>query len=86
MRAVWRRLTSILSREGAAPRLSGFSFFRAPVGADFWCKNMGGHPPHGLGHGGFQYQVVPQFMGRLPQRRTDDEWEYTLALAAREES
>ena len=29
-RAVWRRLTSIISREGAAPQVSGF-FFKAVV-------------------------------------------------------
>ena len=31
-RAVWRRMTRILSREGAAPRVSGF-FFKAIVQA-----------------------------------------------------
>ena len=36
--------------------------------------------------GGFQYQVAQQLMGRLPRRRTDEKWEYTLASEAREES
>ena len=36
--------------------------------------------------GGFQYQVAPQLMGRLPRRRTYKKWEYTLASEAREES
>ena len=47
---------------------------------------MGGHLPHGLSPGGFQYQVAQKLMGRLPRRHTDEKWEYTLASAAREES
>ena len=36
--------------------------------------------------GGFQYQVVQQLPGRLPQWRLDGKWEYTLAEVARAEA
>ena len=36
--------------------------------------------------GGFQDQVVRQLVGRLPQRRSNGRWEYSLAEAAKEES
>ena len=86
--AVWRILTRIISREGTAPRVYGF-LFKAVVksvlllGAETWVAT----PCMGrvLG-GGFQYKVAQRFMGRLPRRRTDEKWEYTLELAAREEA
>ena len=34
----------------------------------------------------FQYQVVRQLMRRLPRRRSDESWDYTLSEAAIEEA
>ena len=34
----------------------------------------------------FQYQVARRLTGRLPRRKTDRKWEYTLAARARDEA
>ena len=84
--AVWKRITILLSREGADPRLSGF-LFKAVVqvvflfGAETWVVT----PRMFIVLGEFQYQVVRRLTGRLPQRKTDGEWYYTLAETSREE-
>ena len=58
-RAVWRRMAHILSREGAAPRVSGF-FFKDVVqalllfGSETWVVT----PQMGKSLGGFQAQVA----------------------------
>ena len=86
-RAVWRRMTRILRREGERPRLSEF-FFKAVIqlvllfDAETWAVN----PRMGQVMGGFQYQVVWQLMERLTRRRSDRRWEYTSMEAAREEA
>ena len=36
--------------------------------------------------GGFQDQVAPRLTGRLPQRRSDRRWDYTLIYLAIEEA
>ena len=83
--AVWRRLTSILSREGVALRVSGF-LFKSKVqlmlifGAETWVVT----PRMGQVLGGFQYQVAQWLTGRLPWRHNDEKWKYTSAVAARE--
>ena len=50
-------------------------------GVDMWVVT----PPMGRVLGGFQDQVARRLMGRLPQRRSDRIWDYTSAVAAREE-
>ena len=48
---------------------------------------MGGHPPHRQGTGGgFQDQVARRLTGRLPRRKTDRKWEYTLVSTASKEA
>ena len=47
---------------------------------------MVGYSCMGRAIGGFQYQVVRQLTGRLPQQRLDRSWEYTSAEAEREEA
>ena len=84
--AVWRWLVSILIREGAMPRISGF-FLKDVVhlvliiGAETWVVT----PRMGQVLGGFQHKVDRQFTGRILWQRTDKNWEYALAAAAREE-
>ena len=86
-RAVWRRMTRILSREKARPRVSGF-FFKAAFqsvllfGAEMWVVT----PCTVRVLGGFQYQVARRLTGRLPRRRSDEIWEYTSSEAARDEA
>ena len=79
-------MTRILSREGAAPRVSGF-FFKAVVqamllfGSETWVVI----PCMGKALGGFQAQVARRLTGRLPWRTPDGKWKYTLAVTEREE-
>ena len=86
-RAVWKRMTRILSREGAELQVSVF-FFKAVVqvvllfGSETWVVT----PPYGQSTGGFQDQVAQQLTGRLTQQKTERKWEYTLAATAREEA
>ena len=86
-RTVWRKISIILSREEASPRVSGF-FFKAIVqsvllfGADTWVVT----PYVVLVLGGFQYQVARRLTGRLPRRRMDGKWDYTLEEEARSEA
>ena len=83
---MWQRLTRILSREGAAPRVSDF-FFKAVVqlvlifGTEIWVVA----PRMGRVLGEFQDKLSLQFIGRIPQRRTDVKWEYNSLVAAIEE-
>ena len=83
VRAVWSRMTGILSREGARPRVSIF-FFKAAVqsmlllGAEMWVVT----PPMVQAMGDFQDQVVRQMTGWLPQRRLYGIWEYTSVEVA----
>ena len=69
------KLTKILSREGAAPRVSGF-FFNPVVqsvllfGAETWVVT-----PHMVWVlGGFQDKLAQRLMGRLLRRQTDRKW------------
>ena len=86
-RAVWKRMTRILSREGTELQVSVF-FFKAVVqvvllfGSETWVVT----PPYGQSTGGFQDQVAQQLTGRLTQQKTERKWEYTLAATAREEA
>ena len=69
-RVVWRRLTRILIRKGAAPQVSGF-LFKAMVqsvilfSAETWVVT----PCMERFLGGFQYQVVQQLTRRIPRRQ-----------------
>ena len=81
------RMSRILSREGTAPRVSGF-FFKAVIqavltfGADTWVVTP--HMRKSLG--GFKIQVAIWLTGKLPRKRTDEKWIYTSKAAAREET
>ena len=83
-RAVWRRMTCILRREGAAPRVSGL-FFKAMVqtmlifGSETWVVT----PRMVNALGGFQAQVARCLTGQLLWRTPDDKWTYTLAETSR---
>ena len=87
-RSVWKRMTRILSRQGAELRVSSF-FFKAVVqavllfGSETWLVP----PPHGQspGGGGVQIPCGLRLTERLPMRKTDRKWEYTLVTMAREE-
>ena len=80
-------MARILRREGAEPRVSGF-FFKAVVqavllfGTETWVVT----PHMGRVLGGFQDHVARRLTGRLPQRETDVNWEYTSAVTARDEA
>ena len=82
-RAVWKRMTRILSSEGTEPRVSGF-FFKAVVQAVFifgletWVVT----PRMGRDLGVFQDQVARRLMGRIPRRKPERKWTYTLAATA----
>ena len=84
---VWQRMSRILSREGGILWVSVF-FFKAIVqsvllfDAETWVVNS--CIVRVLG--GFQYQVARRLTGRLPRRRLDVRWEYTLVEVAREEA
>ena len=85
-RLLWKRMMSILRREGAEPWVSGF-FFKAMVqavlilGVETWVVT----PRTGRVLGRFQDQVERRLMGRLPRCKADGKWEYTLEATAREE-
>ena len=68
-RAVRKRTTIILIREGAEPRVSGF-FFKSVVQAVliFESKTWVVTPHMGRVLGGFQDQVAGRLMGRLPRK------------------
>ena len=85
VKKVWSKTSCILSREGAAPGVSGF-FFKAVIqslllfGAETWV-----FPPRmGKALGGFQTQVVRRLTVQLLRRTTDGNFGYTSAAAARE--
>ena len=84
VRAVRRRMTRTLNREGEEPRVSDF-FFKAVFqlvilfGVETWVIT----PRMGRVLGGFQDQVAQRFTGRLLWRRVDSKWEYTSAVATR---
>ena len=86
-RAVWKRMTIIIIREGAEPRVSVF-FFQSVVqavflfGSEAWVV-----APHmGRALVGFQDQVAQRLTGRIPRRKTEKKWEYTYVVTAREEA
>ena len=68
-RKIWARLSRILGREGANPRVSGM-FFKAVVqavlllGAEMWVIT----PRIGLSLGGFQHRVDWKINGSQPRR------------------
>ena len=82
---VCSRMLRILSREGAAPRLSGF-LFKAVIqavllfGAEPWVVT----PHMGKSLGGFQTKVARRLNGKILRRAADGKWRYTLAAASRE--
>ena len=76
VRTVLRVMSSILSKEGERPQVSGFlskSIFQSVFlfGAETWVVT----PFMGRVLGGFQYQVAWQLTGWLPWRRFDGSWE-----------
>ena len=84
-KTVRRRMSWILSREGAMPRVSGLflkymiqavMFFRAET----WVATT----RMGTVLAGFQTQVTRRLTGQLLQRTTDGTWKYTSLAAARE--
>ena len=81
---VWWRISKILSREGARPRVSGF-FFKAVIQSvllfdtDSWLVN----PHMGRYLRGFQDQVKRRMTGRLPWKSLNRRWDNTLAEAAK---
>ena len=85
-RKVWRIMLLLLSREGAAPRVSSF-FFKTAVqavllfGLDNWVVT----PLVGKVLGGVHTQVARRLRGRLTRRTPDGKWIYNLAAMAREE-
>ena len=88
-RAVCRKMSRILSREGAAPQVPGF-FFGSVVQAVllFGSENWVVTPRMGKalgGGGGVQAQVTRRLMGRLPWRTPGGKWKYTSAAMEREE-
>ena len=82
--AVWKRMTRILSREGAEPRVSGI-FFKAVIqevlllNSEAWLFT----PRTGRALGGFHNQAVRRLMGWLPRRKPYRKLTYTSATAAR---
>ena len=86
-RKVWIRMSRILSREGAAPRVYSF-FLKAVVQAVllFIAETWVVTPRTGKALGVFQTQVARRMTGKLPRRTPDGKCRYTLAAAAREEA
>ena len=86
-RAVWKRMTIILSREGTEPQMSIF-FFKSVVqvvllfGSETWVVT----PSMGSNLGGFQGQVAPWLTGWIPRRKIDRKREYTSSAMAKEEA
>ena len=74
-RAVWKRMTRILSREGAELQVSVF-FFKAVVqdmlifGSETWVVT----PRMGRVMGDFQDQVAQRLTGRIKQQKTERKW------------
>ena len=85
VKTMWRRMSHILSREGATPRVSGL-FFKALIQAvlifvaETWLVIC--HMGKALG--GFMTQVERRLTGQLPQRTTNGTWKYTYAEATQE--
>ena len=85
VKTVWSRMSRILSREVAAPRVSSL-FFKAVIqavlifGSETWVVT----PRMGKALGGFQTQVSRRMMGQLPLRTTNGTWIYTLEAATKE--
>ena len=80
-------MAQILSREGAAPRVSGF-FFKSLVQAVLLFVSETWLVTHRFRRalGGFQDQVARRLMGWLPRREPDRKWMYTSVATARDES
>ena len=80
-RNIWMRMTKILSREGADPKVSGF-FLKAVVqavllfGAEMWVLT----PWMERALSTFQHRVVRQLNRSYTRRRRDGRWDY-LPLA-----
>ena len=53
---------------------------RGAGGDALWIRDPGGHHPHGKYPGGFQDQVARRLTGRLPRKKPDRKWNYTLAV------
>ena len=78
MRAVWKRMTRILSREGEETRASGFFFIAVAqavliVGSETWVIT----PRMGRALEVFQDEVEKRLTGRLLRRKPDEKWTYT---------
>ena len=75
VRNSWVRLTRIMGREGASPRVSGM-FFKAVVhavllfGSDMWVLN----PPMGRALGRFQHGVARRIKGKHPKIQEEGGW------------
>ena len=84
---VWSRMSRILSRERAVPRVSGF-FFKAVIQAVMLFRAETWVVTYRMGKalGRFHTQVTRRLMVQLPHRTTDGKWRYTLAAASREEA
>ena len=74
-RAVWKRMTRILSREGAELQVSVF-FFKAVVQAVllFVSETWVVTPRMSRVMGDFQDQVAQRLTGRLAQQKTERKW------------
>ena len=85
-RAMWKRMTRILSREGAELQVSVF-FFKAVVQAVFLFRSETCvvTPRMVRVLGGFQDQVAQRLTGRLAKRKTVVKWEYNLLTMEMEE-
>ena len=74
-RAVWKRMTRILSREGAELQVYVF-FFKAIVQEMliFVSETWFFTPRMGRVMGGFQDQVAQRLTGRIKQQKTERKW------------
>ena len=83
---VWSRILCILSREGAAQRVSGF-FFKSILQAVllFRAYTWVVAPRMGKALGGFQTQVARRMTVQILQRTPHRKWRYTLVAYPREE-
>ena len=76
---IWTRMTRILVREGADPRISGL-FFKAAIqavllfGLEMWVLT----PCMKQALGSFQHRVAQRITGRQPRRPREGGWEYPL--------
>ena len=72
-------MTQILSREGAAPQVSGFFFFiRVAGGAALWIRYLGGHPLNGKISWGVSVLGGDTADGEAPSEETGQELDIHL--------